>query len=249
MKLNKRVLASAALSVSLATSAVAPPPVAWAEEMHVKCPQNFRVGSDFDGDVNAKVGKHLQRDCKFPADQISRLSIRDEEFGETTGTGTGGDQQSEPLLEVNDVKAGDRNVTGSVFLRPGQKKTVQVIFPNALTPTQELQFDQSSAESDDASRGKSVPFTIGVPLGLELHPGNKIGVTARYDNYGGEDIRVTVVVKPADNGNGKAPGGGAGEKPRKPPAPGGKPGKPHAPGGGAGDNPRTGGGSSSLGSS
>lgn len=43
MKLNKRVIASAALSVSLATSAVAP--VAWADEMQVNCPppQKLRV--------------------------------------------------------------------------------------------------------------------------------------------------------------------------------------------------------------
>lgn len=43
MKLNKRVLASAALSVSLVAPAVAP--VAWADEMQVNCPppQKLRV--------------------------------------------------------------------------------------------------------------------------------------------------------------------------------------------------------------
>ena len=102
------------------------PPVAWADEKQVNCPQKFRDGSDFDGDVNAKVGKYLQRDCEFPADQISRLSIRDEGFGETTGAGTGDDQQSEPLLKVNDVKVGDKEVTGSVFWLPGQQARVQV---------------------------------------------------------------------------------------------------------------------------
>ncbi|WP_374064973.1 hypothetical protein ABMV07_06215 [Corynebacterium belfantii] len=209
--------------------------------MHVKCPQKFRVGSDFDGDVNAKVKKHLQRDCEFPADQISRLSIRDEEFGETTGAGTGGDQQSDPRLKVNDVKARDKAVTGLVFLLPGEMKTVQAFFPNGLGPTQNLQFDQSSAKSDDTSRGKFVPFTIGVPKGLELHPGDKIAVTL----LNGKSKSVIVVVKPADNG--QAPGGGAGDNSPKPPAPGGKPGKPSVPG--ADGNPRTGGGSLSSGSS
>lgn len=175
----------------------------------------------------------MQRDCKFPADQISRLSIRDEEFGETTGAGTGDDQQSEHLLKVNDVKVGDKAVTGSVFLLPGQMKTVQVVFPNFLTPTQDLQLDQSSAESGDTSRGKSVPFKISVPSGLELRPGDPIVVNLLYGKS--ETKSVKVVVKPADNG--QAPGGGAGDNSPKPPAPGGKPGKPHAPGGGAGETP------------
>lgn len=222
--------------------------------MHVKCPQKFRVGSDFDGDVNAKVKKHLQRDCKFPADQISKLSIRDEEFGKTTGAGTGDDQQSEPLLKVDNVKAGDRKITGSVFLLPRERATVQVTFLKTIqSSTQDLQFDQSSAESNDTSRGKSVPFTIGVPSGLELHPGDEIAVTLLYYTGKSESKPVKVVVGPADKGNGRAPGGGAGEKPGKPHVPGGgaddNPPKPPAPGGGAGDNPRTGGGSLSSGSS
>ncbi|MBG9287763.1 hypothetical protein I4J20_06040, partial [Corynebacterium belfantii] len=174
------------------------PPVAWADEKQVNCPQNFRAGSDFNGDVNAKVGKYLQRDCEFPADQISRLSIRDEEFGETTEAGTGGDQQSEPRLEVNDVKVGDRKVTGSVFWLPGQQARVQVFFPNGRTPTQDLQFDQSSAESNDTSRGKSVPFTIGVPEGLELRPNDEIIVILHYGEKKSKSVKV--VVKSADNG-------------------------------------------------
>ncbi|WP_229254958.1 hypothetical protein [Corynebacterium belfantii] len=180
----------------------------------------------------------MQRDCKFPADQISRLSIRDEEFGKTTGAGTGGDQQSEPRLEVNDVKAGDRKVTGSVFWIPGQQATVQVTFKkNFITRTQDLQFDQSSAESDDASRGKSVPFTIDVPQGTELRPNDEIIVILSYGEKKSKSVKV--VVKSADNGNGRAPGGGADDNQPKPPAP----------GGGAGDNPGTGGGSLSSGSS
>ncbi|CAB0814242.1 hypothetical protein FRC0290_00981 [Corynebacterium diphtheriae] len=217
MKRNKRVIASAALSVSLATSGVAP--VAWADEMHVKCPQEFHGGSDFDGDVNAKVEEHLQRNCELTTDQISRHSIRDEKFSETTEAGTGGEQQSEPPLSVNDVKAGDRKVTGSVFLRPGQQVTVQVIFPNGLWPTQDLHLDQSSAESDDTSRGKSVPFKIDVPQKLELQPSNEIVVILRYGKDKTKSVKV--VVKPADNDNGQVPGGGADDNPGKPPAPGG----------------------------
>lgn len=216
--------------------------------MHVKCPQKFRVGSDFDGDVNAKVGKYLQRDCGFPADQISRLSIRDEEFGETTGAGTGGDQQSEPRLKVDDVKAGARKVTGSVFLLPGEMKTVRVTFENFLTGTQDLELKQSSAESDGTPKGEYVSFEIVVPDKVTLKEGDWILFNLQPSSDG-KNKSTRVYVKPADNGNGQAPGGGAGGNSPKPPAPGGKPGKPHAPGGGAGDNPRTGGGSSSFGSS
>ncbi|WP_234914490.1 intracellular motility protein A [Corynebacterium belfantii] len=241
MKLNKRVIASAALSVSLATSAVAPP-VAWADEKQVNCPQKFRVGSDFNGDVNTKVGKHLQRDCKFPTDQISRLSIRDEEFGETTEAGTGDDQQSEPL-KVNEVKAGDREITGLVFLLPGQKKTVQVFYQNLRTSTVNL---QSSAESGGTSRGEYVSFKIEVPNDVELRGGDRLLFNLQPSNDG-KNKSIEVYVKPADNGNGQAPGGGADEKPRKPHSPDGKPGKPSVPG--ADGNPRTGGGSLSSGSS
>lgn len=77
MELNKRVLASAALSVSLATTAVAPG--AWADDdaPHLRCKQNFRVGSDFDADANGNVAEHLMRNCKMTAEQISKLNIED----------------------------------------------------------------------------------------------------------------------------------------------------------------------------
>ncbi|MHC9587575.1 hypothetical protein ACQXZT_00225 [Corynebacterium diphtheriae] len=194
MKRNKRVIASAALSVSLATSGVAP--VAWADEMHVKCPQEFHGGSDFDGDVNAKVEEHLQRNCELTTDQISRHSIRDEKFSETTEAGTGGEQQSEPL-KVNAVKAGDREITGSVFVLPGKKKTVQVTFPNARSLTQDLQLDENSGEEGNAPKGKVVTFKFKVPEGLDLKAGHEIFVIPLY---GKSDIDkpVKVIVQPAD---------------------------------------------------
>lgn len=222
-------------------------------------------GSDFEGDVNAKVEKHLQRDCELTADQISRFSIRDEEFGETTGAGTGGDQQSEPL-KVNTVKAGDRQVTGSVFLHPGEKKTVQVTFPNARSLTQELQLNENSGEEGNAPKGKVVTFEFKVPEGLDLKEGNEIVVIPLY---GKSDIDkpVRVIVQSADvveeEGHGsERPEGsdkpGAGSEGSETPDNGKdkgkerdngstKPGKPSVPG--AGDKPGTGGGSSSFGSS
>ncbi|CAB0964052.1 intracellular motility protein A [Corynebacterium diphtheriae] len=236
--------------------------------MDVNCPRKFRVGSDFDGDVNAKVGEHLQPNCELATDQISRFSIRDEKFGETTGAGTGGEQQSEPL-KVDDVKAGDKKITGSAFLLPGQKKTVQVTFQNLITQTVDLQLNQSSAESDDTSRGEYVPFKIDVPDTVALKEGDWILFYLRPSNDG-ENKNIKVYVKPADRGaesrpeqnpdgdNNQTPGGGAGDRQGKPEGPGAgdKPGAPHVPDEkpdkpsvpGADDNPGTGKGSLSFGS-
>ncbi|CAB0903709.1 intracellular motility protein A [Corynebacterium diphtheriae] len=261
MKRNKRVIASAALSVSLATSGVAP--VAWADEMHVKCPQKFHGGSDFDGDVNAKVEEHLQRNCELTTDQISRHSIRDEKFGENTGAGTGGEQQSEPL-RVNEVKAGDREITGLAFLLPGQKKTVQVTFlKNFLTQTVDLKLNQSSTESGDTPRGEYVPFKIAVPEKVELKEGDRLLFSLK-DNPplpgAGKTKNIEVYVKPADKGaesqpeqtpdggNDRAPGPGAGDGQRKPEGPGAGDGQRKPEGPSADDNPGTGKGSLSFGS-
>ncbi|OJI02359.1 hypothetical protein [Corynebacterium diphtheriae] len=197
MKRNKRVIASAALSVSLATSGV-DIPVAWADEMHVKCPQEFHGGSDFDGDVNAKVEEHLQRNCELTTDQISRRSIRDEKFGESTGAGTGEEQQSGPPLSVNKVKAGDREITGSVYLLPGQEKTIQVSFPNGRVLTKKLQLDENSVGEGNVRKGKVVNFKIEVPAGLDLKADDVIAVIPLYYNFGRKDAPVKVIVQPAD---------------------------------------------------
>ncbi|OJI02358.1 hypothetical protein [Corynebacterium diphtheriae] len=246
MKLNKRVIASVALSVSLVATAVIQ--AAWAADEHVTCTQNFRAGVDIDAAINLNVAKHLQRNRNWGWRQIAGLNV--EQMGQLAkkllkedGTplhseealkplepdrvgelakykstfvsndrkgSAGEEQQSGPPLSMNQVKAGDRKITGSVFLLPGQQKTVQVIFPNGLGPTQDLQFNQSSAESGDNSRGKTVLFKIAVPPETELHPSDVIAVIHLYDNYVKSKPKpVKVVVKSADNG--QAPGGGAGE--------------------------------------
>ncbi|CAB0505288.1 intracellular motility protein A [Corynebacterium diphtheriae] len=259
MKRNKRVIASAALSVSLATSGVAP--VAWADEMHVKCPQEFHGGSDFGGDVKAKVEEHLQRNCELTTDQISRHSIRDEKFSETTEAGTGGEQHSVPPLKVDDVKAGDKNITGSVFLLPGQKKTVQLILPNFRVLTKDVELKGNSGEEGNTSEGKRVLFVFNVPDDVVLKENDRLLFSLRGDSpsSGAENNKYTpVYVKPADKGaesqpeqtpdggNDQAPGDGAGEKPGKPHVPDEKPDKPSVPG--ADDNPGTGKGNLSFGS-
>lgn len=212
-------------------------------------PPEASRGSDFEGGVNAKVEKHLQRNCESIMDQISWLSIRDEKFGEATGAGTGGDQQSEPL-KVDDVKAGAKEITGSAFLLPGEMKTVQLTFPNFRVLTEKVELKGNSGEADNIPEGKRVPFKFKVPDNVTLKEGDRLLFRLQDDSQrpgAGENKSIAVYVKPADNGNGQAPGGGAGEKPGKPHVPGEKPGKPSVPG--AGDKPGTGGGSSSFGSS
>lgn len=182
-------------------------------------------------------------------DQISWLSIRDEKFGEATGAGTGGDQQSEPL-KVDDVKAGAKEITGSAFLLPGEMKTVQLTFPNFRVLTEKVELKGNSGEADNIPEGKRVPFKFKVPDNVTLKEGDRLLFRLQDDSQrpgAGENKSIAVYVKPADNGNGQAPGGGAGEKPGKPHVPDGKPGKPSVPG--ADGNPRTGGGSLSSGSS
>lgn len=241
MKLNKRVLASATLSVSLVVPAVAP--VAWADDAHVNCQQSFRAGSDFDGDANGKLAEHLQRNCNLTAEQIAKLSIDElksvakelkkadgtpaigveeieqlttaqvnseaqnnkaadgaDEPGETPGNGAGGEQQSGDTLTVDTVKAGAKNVTGWVFLLPGQKKTIHVTFPNFRTETTQVQLEDKSGEEGKPSVAGYVPFEVVVPEGTQLEAGQTLFVSPAKDpsKPGVKVVSTKVVVEPAD---------------------------------------------------
>ncbi|CAB0644122.1 intracellular motility protein A [Corynebacterium diphtheriae] len=165
MKLNKRLIASVALSVSLVATAVIP--AAWAADEHVTCTQNFRAGVDIDAAINLNVAKHLQRNRDWDWRQIAGLNV--EQMGQLAkkllkedGTplhseealkllepnwvgesakynstfvsndrmgSAGEEQQSGHPLSVNKAKAGDRKITGSVFVLPGQRKQLQISFP------------------------------------------------------------------------------------------------------------------------
>ena len=72
MNFNKRVLAAAALSVSLVVPTVAP--VAQAAE-HLGCEQAFQLKQDFDGTASIVVAQHLSKNCGLSADEISKLSV------------------------------------------------------------------------------------------------------------------------------------------------------------------------------
>ncbi|CAB0841303.1 intracellular motility protein A [Corynebacterium diphtheriae] len=165
MKLNKRLIASVTLYVSLVATAVIP--AAWAADEHVTCTQNFRAGVDIDAAINLNVAKHLQRNRNWDWRQIAGLNV--EQMGQLAkkllkedGTplhseealkllepnwvgesakynstfvsndikgSAGEEQQSGHPLSVNKIKAGDRKITGSVFVLPGQRKQLQISFP------------------------------------------------------------------------------------------------------------------------
>ncbi|AEX76518.1 hypothetical protein ACQXZZ_05145 [Corynebacterium diphtheriae] len=165
MKLNKRVIASVALSASFVATAVTP--AAWAADEHVTCTQNFRAGVDIDAAINLNVAKHLQRNRNWGWRQIAGLNVKqmgqlakkllkedgtplhskealkllepnwvgesakyNSTFVSNDRKGSAGEeQQSGPPLSVNEVKAGDRKITGSVFVLPGAKEAASVFLP------------------------------------------------------------------------------------------------------------------------
>lgn len=196
MTLNKRVIASVALSVSLVATAVIP--AAWAADEHVTCTQNFRAGVDIDAAINLNVAKHLQRNRNWDWRQIAGLNV--EQMGQLAKKLPKEDGTPQPglPLSVNKVKAGDREITGSVYLLPGQEKTIQVTFPNGRVSTKKLQLDENSVGEGKARKGKVVTFKIEVPAGLDLKADDVIAVIPLYYNFGDKDAPVKVIVQPAD---------------------------------------------------
>lgn len=73
MKFNKRILAAAAVSVSLVAPAVAP--VAQAADSHQNCEQRFVSGLDFNSQPAIAVAQHLKKNCGLTEEQISQLSV------------------------------------------------------------------------------------------------------------------------------------------------------------------------------
>jgi hypothetical protein len=290
MKLNKRVLASAALSASLVGTAVAP--VAWASDEHVNGTQEFGDGSDADSGLNVNDADNLQPNYEVSEDQTSQLgaeeltpvamelpekdnnSVPVEEESQqllpsaavsdvrTDDISSGGDskvvagdeQQSGAPLRVDEVKEGDEKVTGSVFLLPGQEKTIFAFFPNGRSLTTDLKLEKKSGEEGEISKGEVVTFKFVVPENLHLMAGAVIAVSTIKDSLGPgakKDVPVRVVVKAADkssesqpeqspdSGSGQVPGKGADEGSVKPPTSGNEGGesqeKPQGPSDGAGE--------------
>lgn len=236
MNFNKRVLAAAALSVSLVVPTVAP--VAQAAE-HLDCEQAFQVKQDFDGTAAIVVAQHLRKNCGLSVDQISELSVAElkkvaQELKDKDGnplseekinginkaevSGAAKDaaekdekeaasqnaeveaEQFTVAPQVNDIKAGDKEVTGTVRLYPSEKNyEFAATFPGGAVEKIAVK-----APAEDAT----VDFKIAVPQGVELKAGDEVFVTPVPNTANpqtGEGPGQTIVVKPADvadNGQG-----------------------------------------------
>lgn len=125
-----------------------------------------------------------------------------------------GGQQSEAPLMVNDVKAGDREITGSVFLLPGQQKRVQINFPSFRSLTTDVKLEENSVEEGGASNGKAVTFKFDVPEEINLKAGETLLFSLLYDSLAPDDRKsksIPVVVKPADVAEEECPDSGDSE--------------------------------------
>jgi intracellular motility protein A len=269
MKLNKRVLASAALSASLVGTAVSP--VAWASDEHVNGTQEFGNGSNADSGLNVNDADNLQPNYEVSEDQTSQLGAEEltpvamelpekdnnpvpaqEESQQLLPSGAVSDvraddipsgsdskvvasdeQQSGAPLRVNEVKEGDEKITGSVFLLPGQEKTILAFLPTGRSLTTDLKLEEKSGDGEQNSKGKVVTFEFDVSKELPLKAGAEIVVSTIKDSLGSvakKDTPVKVIVMSAakgnesrpeqspDSGSGQVPGNGAEGDSVKPPA-------------------------------
>lgn len=252
MNFNKRVLAAAALSVSLVIPTVAP--VAQAAE-HLGCEQAFQQKQDFDSIPSIAVAQHLLKNCGLSAGQISELSVDElkkvaQELKDKDGNplseekinginkalvngaakdpaekdkkedasqnGEVGAEQFTVAPQVNDIKAGDKEVTGTVRLYPSEKNyEFAATFPGGAVEKIAIKAPAKTA---------TVDFKIAVPQGVELKAGDEVFVTPVPNTANpqtGEGPGQTIVVKPADvtdngdganNDEGKKPGAGANDE-------------------------------------
>ena len=212
MKLNKRTVAVAALSVSLVAPTISP--VAHAQEKHLNCEQDFKKGADFDTDlVEAHLEEYLTRACGLTPVQIASVSQNElnrlaEKLGYQSqivdrsrlvaiASATEGPSEAQPKLNVvelsiNEVKAGDRTITGGVFLAPGQKEqAISAIFVKRAYP------QTLTVSRDEASTGAWVPFSIPVHESITLHVGDEILVGPVPS---APESQKTVTVKEKTNG-------------------------------------------------
>lgn len=111
-----------------------------------------------------------------PDDWVGELAKYNSTFVSNDRKGSAGEeQQSGPLLSVNDVKAGDREVTGSVFVLPGQRKQLQISFPNLKNAARSAQPGNNSGEGggEMSLKVKLSPLNSASLQGLSYIPAMK----------------------------------------------------------------------------
>lgn len=209
--LNKRVLASAVLSVSIAAPMVTP--TAQASDAHLGCAQ-LQKGSDFDTrNIEGHLDEHLRRACKLSAEQVKALSPDDlnkvaEELGyvnqtinigllhayasagepaQDRGDRAAGDSARKSLdsIYLYPVKAGDTAVKGQAWLHtPGQTRTVSAFFKAQATS------GKTTVTNKQTDRPEIIDFTIQIPGPYVPKAGDVITVGFERDSSSQKHITV-----------------------------------------------------------
>lgn len=209
--LNKRMFASAVLSVSIAAPMVTP--TAQASETHLGCAQ-LQKGSDFDTpNIEGHLDDHLRRACKLSAEQVKALSLDDlkkvaEELGyvnqainvgllhayasagepaQDRGDRAAGDSARKSLdsIYLYPVKAGDTAVKGQAWLHtPGQTRTVSAFFLAQVTSA------NTAVTNQQTDRPEIIDFTIQIPGPYVPKAGDVIRVGFEGDTSSQKQITV-----------------------------------------------------------
>ncbi|MDK4257233.1 GA module-containing protein [Corynebacterium propinquum] len=192
MKLNKRTVAVAALSVSLVAPTISP--VSHAQEKQLNCSNGVEKGDDFDAETGeVHLAEQLKKLCDSSAENSDQLYQEEHTAVEAanyeppsasgedllhmsqspapvreTESGNGSEQELVHVA-VDQVREGDRTVRGRVKLPAGVKEqTISVTFLSRVFP-QIVTVTRSSADKTGW-----VPFELNVQESIELHVGDKI---------------------------------------------------------------------------
>ncbi len=203
---------------------------------------------------NTPVSAEEELQQLLPSEAVSDVRANDISSGVDSKVVAVDEEQTGSPLKVDTVKAGAKKITGSVFLLPGQEKTILAFLPTGRSLTTDLKLEEKSGDGEQISKGKVVTFEFDVSKELPLKAGAEIVVSTIKDSLGSvakKDTPVRVTVMSAakgnesqpeqspDSGSGQVPDNGSGGDSVKPPASGNDGGesqeKPQGPSNGAGE--------------
>lgn len=207
---------------------------------------------------NTPVSAEEELQQLLPSEAVSDVRANDISSGVDSKVVAVDEEQTGSPLKVDTVKAGAKKITGSVFLLPGQEKTILAFLPTGRSLTTDLKLEEKSGDGEQISKGKVVTFEFDVSKELPLKAGAEIVVSTIKDSLGSvakKDTPVRVTVMSAakgnesqpeqspDSGSGQVPDNGSGGDSVKPPASGNDGGesqeKPQGPNKGAGKESET----------